>query len=422
VIPVFTDLAVTYLWQHGSYRVVGMLEISQTKEETASRFVYDEGYLNDTDAIAIDPLGLPLMSEIQETGGLFSVFNDACPDSWGKHLLDIEAEGHETQPKLFDYLTSQDLDNRIGALAFGLNRSGPQRFDPPWRREVIPGAPLNLDEMIKAVDAVLDNDALPEQYRRFLVRGSSVGGAQPKAVVDYQGAPHIAKFSRDMEYVPVCRIERAAMRLAARCKIRVPECTVIEIGGRDVFLIERFDRTAAGGRRHLITAQTLIGSDDMMKGSYGAIADHMRRFCSHQHLQADLEELFRRMVFNILVNNHDDHLKNHAFIYDEASRGYRLSPAYDIVPRPPIQMDGEAERLSLGVGERGKRATIENALSGYRSFGLSRSQAHRIVDSMTRIVSRSWVMENKRAGISEKEIQKIKPSYRKNLHHSERSR
>jgi serine/threonine-protein kinase HipA len=412
----FVDDAVVYLWRSGAFSVIGKLEITQDRDNINSRFVYDRDYLSDRDSISIDPLHLPLVPEIQETPGVFAVFNDACPDSWGKHLLDREAEDHETSPRQFHYLTSQDLDNRIGALAFGPDRRGPKRFDPPWRRKIIPGEQLDLYEMIKAVDSVLNNDALPEHYRRFLFRGSSIiGGAQPKAVIDYQGKSYIAKFSRELEYWPTCRIESAALQLAKRCDIRVPECRVVEAGDRDIFLIERFDRTEDGGRCHLITAQTLIGSSDMLKGSYGEIADHMRRFCGHQTLKADLEELFRRMVLNILVNNHDDHLKNHSFIYDQDSKSYRLSPAYDIVPQPPIQGETEKERLSLGVGDQGKVATIENALSAYRSFGLNRFRATQIADSMTKIISRFWVSENKKAGVSEEKIRRIKKAYTKNI-------
>eukprot|EP00828_Plagiopyla_frontata_P047488 TRINITY_DN8792_c0_g1_i1.p2 TRINITY_DN8792_c0_g1~~TRINITY_DN8792_c0_g1_i1.p2 ORF type:complete len:268 (-),score=93.04 TRINITY_DN8792_c0_g1_i1:52-855(-) len=199
-------------------------------------------------------------------------------------------------------------------------RAGPEwpaPGTPAWRPEEIPGDRLDLAAMLRDVDAVLNHETLPADQRRFLIRGSSVGGAQPKAAVEYEGRPWIAKFPRELEQWPTSRIELAAMRLAAKCGIRVPECRVVDVGGRDVFLTARFDRDGNPPmRHHFLSAMTLTGADDMTDGTYGDITLALRRFGVADQLKADLEEMFRRMVFNIRCNNRDDHFKNHGFLYD----------------------------------------------------------------------------------------------------------
>ncbi len=268
--------------------------------------------------------------------------------------------------------------------------------------------------MIRAVDQVLHHDELAPQYRRFLQRGSSVGGAQPKALVEYKGKKWIAKFSREMEIWPTCRIELAAVRLAARCGIRVPDCFVLKVGNRDVFLIERFDTTPEGYRKHFLSAKTLTGADDMQKGAYGDIAMAIRRFGVPEHVKDDLEELFRRMVFNICINNWDDHLQNHGFIADSKTRFWRLSPAYDIVPQP--QRGGvDANRLTLSVGDQGRLATFENALSQAGEYGLSNDVALYIIKNMREIILKEWEAENKKVQVPKQKIALVKEAYRQIL-------
>jgi len=325
--------------------------------------------------------------------------------------LDRAAEDDGVVPTEFEYLTVQDQKNRIGAIAFGPDLNGPRPTAPSWRPKEIPGEQLNFAEMIEAVDKVLNHEDLAPQHRRFLNRGSSVGGAQPKALVDYEGKKWIAKFSRELEQWPTCRIEMAAMKLAAKCGIRVPFCEVLDIGGRDVFLIERFDRTEEGRREHFLSSMTLIGSDHMERGAYGDIAMAIRKFGDSKHVKQDLEELFRRMVFNILVNNWDDHLRNHGFLYDLKSKLWRLSPAYDIVPQP--QRDGnDASKLTLNLGSKGAQATIQNALSRCGEYSLSEPDAKAIAENMVMTVQSEWEQENIKAGVPREKVRLVQEAYR----------
>ncbi|MGE4291474.1 MAG: type II toxin-antitoxin system HipA family toxin [Desulfovibrio sp.] len=403
----------TYVYLHlaGEFVPAGLLTLHQTNDKVVSEFAYGRRYLERENAAPLDPLQLPLIRSEFQTSGVFRAFQDASPDAWGRHLLDRAAEDEGVVPTEFEYLTVQDQENRIGAIAFGPDLDGPRPTKPSWRPEEISGERVDFAEMVETVDKILNHEKLSPAQRRFFIRGSSAGGAQPKTLVDYDGKKWIAKFSRELELWPTCRIELAAMSLAAKCGIRVPFCRVLDVGGRDVFLTERFDRTEGGGREHFLSAMTLIGSDHIERGAYGDIAMAIRKYGDARFIRKDLEELFRRMVFNVLVNNWDDHLRNHGFLYDPGSGHWRLSPAYDIVPQP--QREGEEEkRLTLALGERGSRATIENALSRCGDYSLRPEVAKEIVDGMVQVVRRGWERENAEAGVPADKIRLVEEAYR----------
>lgn len=406
----------TYVYLHlrGDFVPAGLLTVMQTGTRVTSEFVYGRRYLRRKDAVALDPLQLPLAAHRFSSKGMFRVFQDASPDGWGRHLLDRAAEVHGHEPTEFEYLTVLDQQNRIGALAFGQDLDGPAPYRPNWRPKQVHGDTLDLEAMIKAADIILRLEELPLEYHRFLHRGSSMGGAQPKAAVDYEGRPCIAKFSREMEAWPTCRIEVAALHLAQACGIRTVTAKVIDVKGRDIFLAERFDRAIGGQRRHFMSARTIMGAEDMHSGSYGDIARGMRRFCHADTLHADLGELFRRMVLNILCNNTDDHLLNHGFLYSPGLKGWRLAPAYDIVPQP-LMGDDTPPALTLGVGEQGTVATLENALSRCEDFGLKKDDARCIIDYMTETVARTWVQENLAQGVPATKIDSMREAFRFNL-------
>lgn len=411
----------TYVYLHlpaaGQFVPAGILDISQDASAAISEFRYGLRYLERDDAIPIDPLQLPLTTRTFQTAGLFGAFRDASPDGWGRHLLDRAAEVYGVKPTEFDYLTVLDQDSRIGALAFGPDLHGPRPHTPLWRPEIVDGDRLDLAAMLEAVDALQAAETLPPQFRRFLLRGSSVGGAKPKAAIDYEGRFWIAKFSEILDHWPTCRAEMAAMHLAGRCGIRVPRCRVISVSGRDIFLIERFDRYgdhARPLRRHFVSAMTLIGAKEMTnitRSSYGDIARAIRRFGPADSLREDLTELFRRMLFNIFCNNYDDHLRNHGFLYDDLSRMWRLSPVYDLVPQPYWEQDGQCY-LTLGVGRQGTLATLDNALSRAADFGLKRDAAEMIVQEMAGTIRRHWQEEHRIAGVPEDKLPALRRSYR----------
>ncbi|WP_419785122.1 type II toxin-antitoxin system HipA family toxin [Pseudodesulfovibrio sp.] len=450
-----SDKTYVFMQIDGEFVPAGLLVVDQDGQGVVSEFAYGRKYLGRKNAVSIDPRQLPLTNEKFKTVGLFRGFRDATPDGWGRHILDRAAEKYGMRPKEFDYLTALDPDTRLGALGFGPAPDGqPVSYYPSWRPEKLHGERLDFERLLKAADKILSFEELSPDERRYVIRGSSgVGGAQPKAVVDFEQRKWIAKFSREYEVLPTCRLELAAMNLASRCGIRIPFCKVIQVKARDVFLVERFDcilayadrwpfsdphslarqravqeaepwrrsldvsKWANGYRRiHTLSAMTLIGASDMHRGAYGDIARAIRRYGTPNHIQDDLTELFRRMVFNILCNNSDDHLRNHGFLYDSEKKGWRLSPAYDIVPQPRQDEGIGADNyrpasLTLDVGEYGRTASLENALSRCEEFGLSGSAARAIVQDMTAIVRDGWREENRKAGVPDSKFRLLEESY-----------
>lgn len=383
---------------------VGFLEVNDDRRSGHARFRYGDRYLGRRGAIALDPVMLPLISGEQVTQEGFVLFNgirDAAPDAWGRHLMD-RAAGVLPLGEI-DYLAGSG-DDRVGALAFGPDLHGPRRV-APWLGAESAGERLDLPAMIEAADRLDREEELDEQLRRFLVRGSSaLGGARPKATTEHQGTLWIAKFGRRDDTYDICRAEYAAMQLAARCGLDVPRVALRRVFRHDIYLVERFDRVGAIGgpigRVPFISALTMLGAHESDRGhSYREIAEAVRRHGSSP--KVDLAELYRRMVFNILCNNTDDHLRNHGFLHDGA--GWRLSPAYDIVPFPQQTSNRE---LALGVGSDGRAATLSNARSECEAFGLTPKQAEAAIRAMQKVV-RGWPALFASVGMSKRDTERL---------------
>lgn len=404
--------AIVFIHLGGGFVPAGLLVMQQDGDDLFSVFAYGSRYLQRPDAVAVDPVALPLEEKIFSTDGYFGAMADSAPDGWGQHILDNAAMAHGQRALAFDYLTVLPLETRIGALAYGTDTAaGPERFAPVWAPEASTGLELDLNSMLAAVDAFEHQHGLDPVHARFLVRGSSLGGAQPKAPTEIDGVPWIAKFSREREAWSTCRIEHANMLLAAECGITVPETkTVTLANGRDIFLIKRFDRVGEV-RRHFVTAQTLVQAKDHQQGSYASICNAMRRLVVPDALGRDLRELFVRMAFNVFCNNTDDHLKNHGFLYDHEARGWRLSPAYDVVPQPEMGPD-EPRALTLEVGKFGTQASENNLLSGTAAFGLDRYQPSAILLNVKNTVKARWEDCANRAGVPGKDMRALRECYR----------
>jgi serine/threonine-protein kinase HipA len=203
----------------------GMLETVGAGRDAGARFRYGRRYLQRKDRLPIDPVQLPLPDPDVEreysTAEGFVLFNgirDAAPDGWGRHLMDRVAGAQALSE--FDYLVATG-ESRVGALAFGPDLEGPRRM-APWTDAELAGESLNLAEMIDAVRELDSAEDLPIKHRRFLVRGSSLGGARPKSACDFDSKQWIAKFGRANDRIPMCRVEYVTMKLAALAGIHVP--------------------------------------------------------------------------------------------------------------------------------------------------------------------------------------------------------
>jgi serine/threonine-protein kinase HipA len=371
------------------------------------RLVYGRRYLDRLDAVPLDPLELPLTPRVYETrvlGGMFGALRDAAPDFWGRRV--IQRQANATELPEIDYLL-QSPDDRAGALGFGLN------VEPPAPKREF-NRTADLAKLQAAADAILadeeqaPNDAIAAQVEQLLLIGTSMGGARPKAVVEADGALWLAKFNCATDRWNSARVEHAMLRLAALCGLNVATSRVDAVGDRNVLLVKRFDRerTGTGYRRaRMLSALTLLRAGDSIRNrdrwSYPLLAEELRRLSGRP--SEDGAELFRRMVFNALISNSDDHPRNHAFIALE--NDWRLSPAYDLTPTSPVSI--ERRDLALTCGDQGRRANADNLLSQCGRFLLPREAAAKILDDMEATVRSRWNEVARREGVSERDCERI---------------
>lgn len=378
----------------------GLLTMIDEPRNKFATFAYGRRYLQRPDRLAVDPVTLPLhdanSSHTFRTEEGFEVFNgirDAAPDGWGQYLM-YKAMG-DRLPNAIDLILASG-EHRVGLLAFGPTPERPQRITP-WGEGDAPGEHFTLEELSEATERAQHVDELDENLRQLLTAGSSLGGARPKAATKIGNQPWIAKFQARNDSFPECRVEYATMRLANECRLDVPALDLKHVLERDMYLIERFDRVPHGNwmeRRHFASGLTMLGAheSEVSRYSYADLAGALRQHGTK--VRRDLHELFRRMVFNIIVTNDDDHLRNHGFLHD--GTGWRLSPLYDVVPKPQVGLE---RRLVLGVGPEGRNATLQNALAGAAIFDLGQEEAEALVDELRAIVDARWEPLFHKAGL-----------------------
>lgn len=340
------------------------------------RFVYGKSYLARPDAVALDPVELKLAPQVYETvalNGIFGALRDSGPDYWGRRVI----ERHAGKPQLgeIDYLLYSP-DDRAGALGFGLNQT------PPAPKRLF-NQTLDLEKLQSVADAIVRDEELPadaanDQIEDLMLIGTSMGGARPKAVVEDENGLWIAKFNRPDDKWNSARVEHAMLLLARECGLHVAESRIVTSGGRDVLLVKRFDREKAPDgylRARMISALTLLRAEDTHrsrdKWSYVLLAEELRRVSAAP--AEDAAELFRRMCFNALISNIDDHPRNHALIAKD--KDWRLSPAYDLTPAVPVSQ--ERRDLAMSCGDQGRYANAENILSQSGRFLLEKEAADR---------------------------------------------
>lgn len=368
----------------------GRLELIEEGHRTvASRFAYGHRYAQRKNRIPVDPLALPLSMpagrDVTPHGGLalFGAIRDAAPDLWGRRVIEAKLNAPADSLPESTYLDHAG-PQRAGALDIR------PALDAPASAGLLPDITA-LDHLLEAAARIEEGEPVPAHLQLIFDTGPSLGGARPKASLQHEGWLWVAKFPSRQDRYNLPLLEWAALELAREAGLRVPPTRRITLAdGRDVMLIQRFDRGAGDdgfARTHMVSGLTLLGLDEMDRsGSYAQLAQALAVQGVGAHLREDRIELFRRMVFNILVNNDDDHLRNHAFLYDAAGSGWRLSPLYDVVPKPVV---GSERYLAIDVGVEGRRATLTNALSHHELFGLRRREAARHVLEMVAAV-RPW--------------------------------
>lgn len=342
-------------------------------------FVYGQSYLSLKEAIPLDPEELPLEEKSfrPDVGELHGVLRDAAPDAWGRRVLSYRAKGSPLSE--LDFLLCAGYD-RIGALDM-CNLA--DKYEPLVAR------PAALDDLFQAAQKIEEGISLPDELDNALMHGSSVGGARPKALLDNDNAKWIAKFSSSTDHYPIVRAEHAAMWLAGQCGIKVPTIRLTQALGKDVLLVQRFDRTPAGKsnwcRKFMISTLTALKlhETEAQLASYVDLAGFIRKVGGD--FINDSRELYTRMVFNILIGNTDDHARNHAFFWD--GQTYQLAPAYDIYP---MLRTGHIANQAMIIGKKGRLSTLDNALSEVAQFGLTRNEAKEIQQNLIEKIETLW--------------------------------
>jgi serine/threonine-protein kinase HipA len=376
--------------------------VTDRRGVVTGHFVYGRSYLARPNAVTVDPIELPLTEDTFTTTrlkGLFGALRDAGPDYWGRRVIEKHAGRAELGE--LDYLLNAP-DDRAGALGYGLNKEPPA----PARQF---NRTMQLERMQALADSIIAEDELPanairdlSQVQDLLLIGTAMGGARPKAVVEDEGALWLAKFNRHDDRWNHARVEHAMLILAHECGLQAAHSRLVQIGNRDALLVRRFDREASGDgyrRTRMLSALTLLRSGDTHQDrdrwSYVLLAEELRRLCANP--KVDAPELFRRMVFNALISNIDDHPRNHAVI--AIGNDWKLSPAYDVTPTPLVSL--EQRDLAMACGDRGRIAHIDNLLSQSERFLLSAEAARRIIEDMEAIVHQRWYEIARRVGVSE---------------------
>lgn len=379
------------------------------------KLVYGKSYMARPDCVEIDPVELKLRVPTYSTarmGGAFGALRDAAPDGWGRKLIEKRL-GAATELPEIQYMLNAPED-RAGALGFGLGVIPP----PPVRmfnKTMDLGKLMDLADRIIAAESNPD-DPVPagpdaEQAEQLLKAGTSMGGARPKATVEDGDCLWLAKFSHQKDRWNNPRIEHAMMQLAGLCGISCAETRMETIGDRDVILVKRFDRHRAEAgylRSRMVSGLTMLGADEdeRAKWSYLMLADEVRR-CAGQQNTKELPELFRRICFNVLISNTDDHPRNHAFL--AKGRDWVLSPAYDLTPTPSVAIS--ERNLAMSFGDWGRYANRTNLLSQSHRFGLSDEEAEHIVDTMTEVVRTQWYGVCRHVGVTERDCELIHSAF-----------
>lgn len=377
--------AYVWIWLPGetSPVVAGLVE---RDDQDHYRFTYGRRYLARPDAISLfpDELALQPGSQEQADGALPSCLRDASPDAWGRRVILNRLTGQKGDAA--DGIDFNDLvyllesgSDRVGALDF---QQSPTDYRP---RE---SQAATLDELQEASAYVEAGEPLPPALEQAIQHGSSIGGARPKALLDDRDRKLVAKFSSSTDLYSVVKAEFVAMRLARQAGLNVAPVEMARSLGKDVLLVERFDRVKATdgwGRRIVLSALTLLGLDEMMAryASYEDLAHRIR--AEFDQPRQTLHELFGRIAFNVLCGNTDDHARNHAAFWDGVS--YRLTPAYDICPQS--RTGGEATQAMLLYGQE-RRSQLVHCLAAAERLGLSHAHAREIIDHQLATIHDHW--------------------------------
>jgi serine/threonine-protein kinase HipA len=378
------------------------------KGRESATFAYADAWLKHPERYALEPALALGKGPLHTPAGrqLFGAIGDSAPDRWGRGLIqrnERRKAREENRPPYtlgeIDYLLAVGDTARQGALRFADKEGG------PFLAESVHIPPLlRLGELLNAALRLTADGESDEDLKLLLAPGSSLGGARPKAsVIDTNGALAIAKFPKHDDLVPVSRWEATALTLAKKAGIPTPVWRIEDVAGRSALILQRFDRE--GGRRiPYLSAMSMLDAIDNDLHSYMEIADALRQHGAQP--AEDCPQLWRRVVFNILISNSDDHLRNHGFLYHRAN-GWCLAPAFDLNPVP---LDIKPRILTTAIDEDDGTASVELALETASHYGLKPNHARTILREVGSAVS-TWPKIASGLGLSKAEIERMSSAF-----------
>lgn len=401
--------AYVYIQLPGTLETVpaALLKIQELGDGTSvGRFRYGDRYLQRKDAVALDPFQLPLDKTVHAFTGLKGIpgaVRDAGPDAWGRRVIEHKLQRSPEDLEEIDYLLHGPQDG-AGNLSFGL------KLEPPAPQRAY-NRTHQLADLIKLANDIEEGKRVPVELLEQTDPGTSMGGARPKATIEDAGLLWLGKFPENKDRFNLQHVEYATLELARRCGINTCHAKLESVGAAEVLMLQRFDRERIEPgylRFGLVSGLTVLDCGDSHldrdRWSYPLLADNLRRWSEKP--EQDCAELFRRMAFNAAVTNNDDHPRNHALL--RRRQGWRLSPAYDLVPAPVVSL--ERRDLALTVGEFGRTASLYNLLSQCGRFGLAVDEARNLIEGIVEVV-RGWREHFFASGVSAKDIEYISSAF-----------
>lgn len=377
-----------------------LCEAPDSHGRTEGEFRYAADYLNMQRAFALDPVSLPLTADIfkcPKPSGVFAVFEDSLPDDWGRRLLIRKVDlprGRQNIPEMLNALGG----NGLGALSYFQNKSE--------TADTKQATVLELETLLDAAQRFEKGEIADDPELRMLFNaGSSPGGARPKVLVaDADDIQWIAKFPSIKDTLSIVRIETAALSIAKKAGICIPEFKMIPCGGKEALLIQRFDISGKTGRKHMITMQTLLKAEGWYNAGYQDLIDVLRKYSCQPEI--DIPAIYRQMVFNAFIGNTDDHLKNFTLLHED-KKGFYLSPAYDLLPN----INNNPEHV-LNFKDSAYPPGKETLLAMGKRAGVTGKE--KIVRDVIEAVS-GWEKEFKDVDVPTDEIKRLAPDIERRL-------
>ena len=395
----------------GVSHFVGRLWTRVRNGRESASFEYDESWLQSENRFALEPSLMLVPGPFHTSGDkpLFGPFDDSAPDRWGRELMRRgerrRANREDQAPRSLmeiDYLLQVDDESRQGALRFTQTEGGPFLASGPDATRIPPL--VDLPRLLAATEHVVADLDTNEDLRLLMAPGSSLGGARPKASVrDRDGHLLIAKFPHKGDEVDTVRWEAVALRLAGRAGLAVPNWRFESAMGEPVLLLRRFDREGSA-RIPFLSAMSMLGARDNETRSYLELVDVLRQYGASP--KSDMHVLWRRIVFNVLISNTDDHLRNHGFLLDDPN-GWRLAPAYDLNPTPA---DIRPRILSTNIDLDDGTASLDLAMSVAEHFGLTQAAAQDIAAEVDQTVA-TWRNEAAKLGLTRTDIERMASAF-----------